>query len=412
MRAKDILTGITVFALSLFAAVYLIIQMVSGLTSDVTYEYASQQSFEKALEKTGYLVRSEEILYSDGDGILSYSVSESQKVGVGQLVATVYSDSQGIDVQKELDEVEMKLAILNRSSIDTGYLTSDVSKLDEKILESISLSRASTEQKDLSLIAKYKEDLLINMNKRELVTSGKGDFSEQIEALQARKSELTASLQNPIASVYSNKTGYFSTLLDGYETVFLPEKLEKMTIADFDSMVNADKTVYPATAIGKLITDFDWHTICEVTAEEAESLAEGNKYPVTYLYSEGQQLRAILEKKISQTDSERVILIFRMEDVPSGFDYTRSQSIKIILESKTGVSFPSSALRMLDGKPGVYIVAGNVVKFKYVDIIDSQNSKFLSKIPDSETENPATYLTKFDRVITGGKDLYVGKILD
>ena len=101
-----------------------------------------------------------------------------------------------------------------------------------------------------------------------------------------------------------------------------------------------------------------------------------------------------------------------MEEIPSGFDYTRCQSIKIILESKTGVAFPSSALRVLDGQQGVYVVAGNIVKFKLVEIIDSSNSKFLSKEPDSNTENPNSYLSKFDRVITGGKDLYVGKILD
>ncbi len=412
MKAKEILAGIIFFALAIFAVAYLMIQMISGLTSDVSYEYASYQTFEKVLEKNGYLVRNEEVLYADHSGILSYAVSESQKVGAGQLVATVYSSTQGIDIQTEIDKIETKLAILNRSSIDTGYLTSDVSKIDEKIGQSLVAIGESTEENDLSLIQKYKEELLINMNKRELVTSGKGDFSAKIQELQDKKEQLTSTLQTPIASVYSNKTGYFSTLLDGYETVFKPETLETMTISDFDTMVNTDRQEYSDSAIGKLITNFDWHTICEVTSGEAESLSIGQKYPVTYLYSSGQQLGAILERKIVQTDSDRVILVFRIEEVPSGFDYTRSQAIKIILESKSGIAFPSSALRMLDGKQGVYVVAGNVVKFKYVDIIDSSNSKFLSKEPDENTEDPTSYLSKFDRVITEGKDLYVGKILD
>lgn len=412
MKAKDILGGIVFFILAIFAIVYLMIQMISGLTSDVTFEFASFQSFEKTLEKTAYLVRSEEVLFSEGSGILSYNVSESQKVGSGQLVATVYSNTQGIDIQNKIDEIDTKLAILNRSSVDTGYLTSDISKIDEKIGISVSDCRISTETNDLSLIQKYKEDLLINMNKRDLVTSGKGDFSEQIASLQAERDQLTSTLQNPISSVYSGKTGYFSTLLDGYESAFKPEFLDKMTISDFDTMINTEQVQYPESAIGKLITDFDWHTLCEVTATEAETMNVGHEYDVTYLYSACQKLSAILERKVVQTDSDRVILIFRMEEVPAGFDYTRCQSIRIILESKSGISFPSSALRVVDGKQGVYVVAGNVVKFKQVDIIDSSNSKFLSKEPDEKTENPSSYLTKFDRVITGGKDLYVGKILD
>ena len=403
MKARDILFSIVVFFIASFVIVYMLIQMISSLTSDVKFEYATNDKIERVLEKNCYIVRSEEVIYS---------VSESEKVGNGQLIATVYSNTQGIDVQKEIEDIDSKLAILNRSSIDTGYLTSDISKIDDRISESLIEALRSVENKDLSLIQKHKEDLLINMNKRELVTSGTGDFSLQIAELQSKKAQLTASLQNPISSVYSNKTGYFSTLLDGYETIFTTEMLEKMTLADFDSITKKERVEYDQTAIGKLITDFDWHALCEVTSEEAESLAVGQKYPVTYLYSSSHELHAILERKIVHTDSDRVVLVLRMEDVPTGFDYTRYQAIKIVLESKSGVSFPSSALRMVNNEQGVYIVAGNIVKFKKVDIISSSNSKFLSKIPDENTENPGEYLTKFDRVITEGKDLYVGKILD
>ena len=71
MKAKEILAGIGFFLLTVFVITYLMVQMISGLTSDVSYEYASHQSFEKVLEKTGYLVRSEEVLYSESNGILS-----------------------------------------------------------------------------------------------------------------------------------------------------------------------------------------------------------------------------------------------------------------------------------------------------------------------------------------------------
>ena len=41
-------------------------------------------------------------------------------------------------IQNKIDEIDTKLAILNRSSVDTGYLTSDISKIDEKIGISVS----------------------------------------------------------------------------------------------------------------------------------------------------------------------------------------------------------------------------------------------------------------------------------
>lgn len=412
MKPREILTGIFFFFASIFAIVYLMIQMITGLTSDVSYEYASYQTFENALEKTCYIVRSEEILYSNTNGILSYNVSESQKIGIDQLVATVYSDTQGIDIQKQIDSIESKLLMLKRSSVDTGFLTSDITKIDSRINSTLVKALESIENKDFSLVQKYKEELLINMNKRELITAGKGDFSGQIADLTTLKAELTSSLQDPISSIFAKKSGYFSTLVDGYETIFKPENLDTMTISDFDEMIKAEKVTSDSSAIGKLITDFDWHTLCEVTATESEDMIVGRKYPVTFLNSSDFKLNAILERKITHSDSDRVVLVLRMEDVPSGFDFTRCQTLKIILDSKSGVSFPSSALRMIDGKQGVYVIAGNVVKFKYVEIIDSSNSNFLSKTPDENTENASEYLSKFDRVITKGKDLYVGKILN
>ena len=101
-----------------------------------------------------------------------------------------------------------------------------------------------------------------------------------------------------------------------------------------------------------------------------------------------------------------------IEEIPSDFDYTRVQKIKVIKSSVDGVSFPRSALRMVDGEQGVYVVSGNSVGFRKVDIIESTDSHYISREPDAGQEDRKLYLSKFDRVITEGKGLYVGKILD
>lgn len=412
MNAKRPLQNIAIFLVSGIVIAYAIIHLVSNLTTDVSYEYASEQKIETALEKNAYIIRNESIVYAENSGVLSYSVRESQKIGVDDLIASVYSSQNGINLQNEINEIESKIAILSRSSIDTGYLTSNISKIDERIFSSIIDSRSATEDNDLTLISSFKEELLIDINKRQLVTAGKADFADQINELQTKKDKLTSSLQNPLSAVYAEKTGYFSTLLDGYETVFTPERIQKMNLSDFDRIIGEDEVRYTDSAIGKLITDFDWYTMCEVTSEEAEELVVGKTYPISYLYSSGRQVDAVLQRKIGQTDSTRVVLLFLIQDVPSDFDYTRKQPVKIITDSKKGVSFPSSALRMVDGVQGVYIVAGNVIDFKKVDIISSTESRYLSRSYEKTDPNSKEYLSKFDRVVLEGKDLYVGKILD
>ena len=412
MNAKKPLVNLAVFLLSCFVILYAVIQLISGLTTDVAYEYASAQKIETALEKNAYIIRNESIVYAEKSGVLSYSVRESEKIAVDDLIASVYASQNGINLQNEIDTIEKKIEILSDSSIDTGYLTSDISKIDERIFSSLVESRSATEDNDLTLISSYKEELLIDINKRQLVTAGKADFSEQINDLQVKKDKLTSSLQNPLSTVYAEKPGYFSTLLDGYETIFTPERIKKLTLEDFDHLVGEEKASYTNSAIGKLITDFDWYTICEVTTKEADKLVVGKTYPISYLYSSGRQVDAVLQRKVSQTDSTRVVLVFLIQEVPSDFDYTRCQPIRIITDSKNGVSFPSSALRLVDGVQGVYIVAGNVIDFKKVDIISSTESRYLSRSYEKTDPKSKEYLSKFDRVVLEGKDLYVGKILD
>ncbi len=412
MKAKKILTNLAVFLLSGFIIVYIMIQLISGITTDVVYEYTTEKTIENTVEATGYLIRNESVIYAENEGVLSYSVSEFQKIGVDQLIATVYASAHGVDVQQQIDRLEKKINILSRSSIDSGYQTSDVSKIDDKIFSTLIQTKASLAKNDLSLVSQQKEDLLINLNKRMLVTSGKGDFSEQITELQNEKSNLTASLQTPLSTVYAKKTGYFSTLLDGFETVFHPDTLSSLTIEGFDQLIKTPKSEYTASAIGKIITDYDWYTLFELPAKDAESFKVGKVYQVGYLYSPGQKVSAVLQDKITQTDSDRAVLVLRIEEVPSDFDYTRKQTIQIVKSSVRGVTFPKTALRVLDGVQGVYVVTGNVVEFKKVDIIETTDAQYLSASKSKADDPSSEYLTKHDRVITEGKDLYVGKILD
>jgi hypothetical protein len=301
---------------------------------------------------------------------------------------------------------------LERSGVDSGYQTSDVSKIDTKIYDSLVKIKSAVADNDIQLSEQHKNDVVINFNKRYLITNNIKNYGSLIDKLHVEKQTLTSSLQTPLSTVYSQKSGYFSTLLDGYETVFTPNVLDNLTIDSYHELITKDKIEYNNLAIGKIVTGFNWNTICEVSAKEAEDLSEGKRYPVTFLYSSGQQIEAILEKKITQTNAETVILVLKIEEIPQNFDYTRNQTIRIIKNSTEGIGFPRHALRLVDGVQGVYVISGNSVGFKQVDIVSKTGSMYYSREFSSASENNKNYLTRFDRIITEGKDLYVGKILD
>lgn len=412
MKAKRILINLSVFLLSAFIIVYIIVQLVSTLSTDVSYQYASAEKVSDTLEKTGYIVRNETVLFSEQNGILTYSVSESQKIGSNQLIATAYSNSQGVDVQKKIQKIDQKIALLERSAVDTSYLTSDISKIDSKIFDSLVKTRLAVNHNEIYLAQQHKDDLIINFNKRQLITANTENFDKEIAALHTQKDQLTSSLQNPLCSVYSPVPGYFSTLLDGFESIYTPDVVKNLTVDSFHDLIGRQKAEQSDLAVGKVITDYDWYTLCEATKDEAADFIIGKRYPVTYLYSSGRQMKAKLEKIVTQTDTDLVVLVFLIEEVPQDFDYTRKQNIRIEMSSVDGISFPKSALRLIDDVQGVYVISGNAVAFRKVDIIYSSDSHYFSAEKGPGDENAKEYLSKFDRVITEGKDLYIGKILD
>lgn len=412
MKAKRLLVSLAFFLLSSFVIVYIIIQLVTGLTTDAKYEYATAKTIQNTLEKDAYLVRNEAVLYAEKNGVLTYTVSESQKLGKDQLIATVFSSESGVDIQKQIFQIDERIELLERSTVDVGYMTADINKIDERIYDSLIKIRLAIDNNDISLASQIKDDLLINYNKRHLIKTGKTQYDAQIKALQEEKNKLTLSLQNAVCSVHSPTSGYFSTLLDGYETIFTADLIKNLTVDSYREAIKKEQIDYGNLAIGKIVTDFDWYTLCEVSSNEAEELSSGRRYKITFSYSSGKQFDAILEKKVTQTDTDSVILVFLIENVPQDFDYTRKQSIQIVKESYEGLSFPRSALRVVDGVQGVYVVEGNSVGFKKVDIIYAGDSLYFSREKNINDEDYKKYLSRFDRVITEGKDLYVGKILD
>lgn len=412
MKAKRLLANLAIFLLSGFIIVYIIIQLISGLTQDVSFELAEVHQIDDVVERECYLARNESLIYAEQSGITTYSVSEVQKIGTNQLIATVFSDTHGVDLQQKIKKIDEKIKILERSAIDTSYLTSDVAKIDAKIYNSLVKIHRSITQDDISLAKQHKEDLLINYNKRQIITSDTESFDSRIESLKKEKEALTSSLQNPLCSVYAKNPGYFSTLLDGYESIFTPQAIENLTVDSYHELISRSPQEVSDLAIGKIITDFHWFALCEMDSEQADEFSVGETYPVTFLYSSGDVLDAKIERKITQTDTDQVVLVFLIEEVPQDFDYSRKQSIRIIKEKITGLTFPHSALRLSDGIQGVYIIDGNSVAFRKVDIVYSSNSQYFSREKASNDENAKEYLSRYDRVIVEGKDLYVGKLLD
>ena len=83
-------------------ALYFAAQGYFALTDPFTTTLVYQSSAEDTIDVSGWLVRDEEVL-SGESGTVRHEVSEGERVGKGQTVATVYSGSDALDTPSRPD---------------------------------------------------------------------------------------------------------------------------------------------------------------------------------------------------------------------------------------------------------------------------------------------------------------------
>ena len=85
----------------------------------------------------------------------------------------------------------------------------------------------------------------------------------------------------------------------------------------------------------------------------------------------------------------------------------RIADIQIITDEFMGFRISNDAVREVDSQKGVYVLRGNTVQFKKINIIYS--SEEYSIIESSADDS--SYIRQYDTVITQGVDLYDGKVI-
>ncbi len=408
---KDIIQKIAIALVSVFIIVYCFVQVLSVYSEQLTYTQAILTEYEDTHEMTGYLLRDERVIENRISGTVYTSLEEGEKVRKGELVATVYANAGEKNIQQRILEIDEKLEILKASQIDTSFLTSNVTTLDRDIYELIQQSRQDVEENDLGYAVKNRVELLTSLNKRQIIIKTIDSFQPIIDQLEAQKTTLEATLSGELGSVYSSHSGYFSLDVDGWESIFTIDRLNNLTVEEFQQLVNG-RAESTQGVIGKIFVDYEWFTLCPVDKNEAVDYTIGAEYALEFPSSSNQVFYSVLDRMITQTDSDTVILVFRSNEVMDGFRFARKQSVRVIRNRLEGLRINKEALRIVDGQQGVYVLLGNNLRFRKVEIVYTSDDYYLVRRLKSTESDYRTSLMLYDNVVLGGKNLYDGKVVD
>ena len=412
-RLADLVVHIATIAVAAAALAYLGYHFFEGFSADIETEYATLVTDSDVVPLDAYIMRSESVIFAasatSGHSV-GYVFSDGTKVHGRQVVANIYTGDGSSD--EAIVDLNRRIDLLESSNLTDGMTSSDTYVIDSKIQNYYYLIHQSTLLGNYSNLTKRRDELLTLINKRRILTGVTTGYSDRIESLTAERALLSAGQDTIAESVEAPYAGYFYSTTDGYESTFSASKVESLTLAEFDKMLSSQPTRYSDRAVGKMVSDFNWYIVCETTRDSLRYFTKGYSYYVNFPYNDDVSIRMTLSNVVSEVGSDRVLLVLETEWIPEDFSFRRMQPVELVRSSYTGYRVPISAARLVDGKQGVYIMIGNTIEFREIDILLEMDGYYI--VAEQDPVNDPDYASKlglYDQIVVSGKNLYDGKLI-
>lgn len=399
---------LTVFAVVLASTIFYHLLFQDYETENaVYYEVRDGSAFQ------GVYVRNESVITYSGSGAVRYCVDDGAKLGVGSIIAEVYSSEEQIDLRRRIAERENELSILrqveNPGTSENAQPVNLAALINERFRDMVRLRESG----DFTALADSKQELNVLMSTYEKITNPGVDYSDRIAALEEDIARLSSRLEDPVQTIPAGKSAYFVSYADGYEDVLTADTVGKLTPADLaavtDDGTDAGKDPH---AIGKLIDGYQWYitgvfdntklrlSVDDTAVMRLNSVPRDMKVRVISLVSAGE---------LGQTQG-----VFRCDQMSYDVVQHRTERVEILKKPVEGVRVPRSAIRFKDVEEtvkledgttytetksamGVYVLVGEKPEFRRIEIVYEDEGYYLSSL-----QAGSGYVALYDEIIVKG----------
>lgn len=431
MKTSNLVVRIAMAALFLCVLVYFGFYIYGSFKAGLTTVRAYADTVNVGLEANGLVVREEQVITLNGSGAaVDLAPSEGEKVAGGDVVATLYSSSYGLETKKSIQTLEAEIEQL-QYALRSSAGASDSARVESDLLETIAGFRASAAAGNLTRLESDALQLRTLVFKRDYAY-GDASATQELQDLIAYKTAQLEDLRSSLGAVstviYAARPGVFSGMADGFEELVRPGDLDQITPARLNSL-RAMEPAAPAGAVGRLITSTTWYFASTAPAAEAAALRTGQRYTVVFSRDYSGEIPMKLER-ISDEENGTAALVFSCRTNLSDITLLRSQTVDIVTDQITGIRVPRSTLRALEQTvkrtvtneatgeketieeqitvTGVYTVVSQQAEFVPVNVLYQGEDFFLVEPADPDA---ADRLRAGDEIIVSTAGIFDGKVV-
>ncbi len=426
-----IIKKVAVAIITLLLIAYIVSVIIKSNFAQIKTQTANVMTVSDSISVSGYFIRDEQQIKSNEKGFISYRINDGGKIGKNEAVADIYSNEDIAADKKIIDKLEAQVTALKQLNDSSKTISASPDDIDKNINTHLSEINVNAMNGDLTEANKNIDDILYDINERQIVTGKVDKFTDKINELQGRIDELKKSESSIKGKqINSPASGYFVSYADGYEGVYVTEELERIMPGDL-----SDEKLKPGkvdnSVIGKTIEGVYWYIACEVSDDDALKIKTSNKLSVDIPTVNSTNIDVEVYSVNQKSKTSDAIVILRGDYMNSEMSRIRRDDISIVINTYKGVYVPKNAVHQRqvtetvkdeNGKEktetktveGVYVLIGNELQFKQIVEMYVGDDFVISKItPDDEELLTDEYgvLKAYDEVVVEGANLYDGRIV-
>ncbi len=379
---------------------------------DSVTESALMADATASAEFKGVFIRDEKVVTYSGNGVLSYNVPDGGRLGNGTVIAQVYLTDDQIKANREIEELTKDLDILNKIQNPGTIESAQPSNLSVNIEETYRNLIYNRDICNYEEIDSLKDDFLILLSTYQIVTDSSIDFSSKISDINTKLLQLKASSVAPKEVITSDRSAYFVSYCDGLESQLTKENIASLTVEQLKQITDT-KDDSP-DIVGKLIDGYEWY-LAGIVDNTRKEYAVGDKVSLRF-ESTSEIFKAEIIDVRDEGDPSKSIIVVSCNQFNYDLVQHRCEKVELIKGNYSGLKVPREAIRFRQQEEkivdedtgitstvtknfkGVYILEGEQVEFKKLDVIYEGSDYVLSAVHDGDE----SYLALYDDIMVEG----------
>lgn len=371
--------------------------VTSPVTSTALEEYDHKIG---VLCNDAYIVRDETVYFSTSTGVVYNSASEGERVSRDTIISTVYSGNVNGSVLRDLHTIDDNIKRVKANST-TGVFAADETSLENEISSRMGKINSLAAENNIEQIHDYKNDI-------NALRSGETVSKDvKLEDLQERRSSLEAQAASSKGNILSDRSGIFSSYVDGLESVLTAENVKSYSpeyihsLAINNSHCPTGSNVAPGMPVCKIMNNHIWYILGITDSEHAAILRNNEDVKVEFFGLSGASASGTIEYVSEPYENGDCVFLVQIPSyIDSAFAY-RTVNVKLIVEEFSGYKIPTEAIHTGSVMDEFYVYASKGAETLRCDceVLFTDTTEGYSIIRSKEgAENR---LANMDRLIVG-----------